>query len=60
MTLLALLTGVLIMVYYNRLVQTIFLISLPAWGLLAASTPIGQKLLPALHQVSNWLDGWLK
>ncbi|MQY07252.1 hypothetical protein [Actinomadura macrotermitis] len=60
MTLLALLTGVLFMVYYSRLVQMFFLITLPAWGLLAASTPLGSKILPVLHQLSGALDGWLR
>ncbi|MGK5558435.1 hypothetical protein ACSNOI_43220 [Actinomadura kijaniata] len=60
MTLLALLTGVLFMVYYSRLVQIFFLITLPAWGLLAAGTPVGSKLLPMLHALSRYLDGWLR
>lgn len=60
MTLLAILTGVLFMVGYSRLVSTFMLVTLPAWGLLAAGTPIGQKLLPLLNGLSNALDGWLR
>ncbi|GAA2630999.1 hypothetical protein SMC26_23665 [Actinomadura fulvescens] len=58
MILLALLTGGLIFMIWARQVSYVMLLALCSWGLLAASTPIGAKLVAALNSLSNSIDGW--
>ena len=57
MILLALLTGAMIFMIWARQVSYVMLFSLCSWGLLAASTPIGAKLVEGLNSLSEMLDG---
>ena len=57
MILLALLTGALIFMIWARQVSYVLLFTLCSWGLLAAATPIGMKLVDGLNALSSALDG---
>ncbi|WP_301175409.1 hypothetical protein [Actinomadura geliboluensis] len=57
MILLALLTGGLVFMIWARQVSYVMLFALCSWGLLAASTPIGVKLVEGLNSISTALDG---
>ncbi|MFD0687350.1 hypothetical protein [Actinomadura fibrosa] len=57
MLLLAMLTGGLIFMIWARQVSYLMLFALCSWGLLAASTPPGTKLVEGLNSLSGMLDG---
>ncbi|GAA2159872.1 hypothetical protein [Actinomadura napierensis] len=57
MILLALLTGGLVFMIWARQVSYVMLFALCSWGLLAASTPIGLRLVSGLNSLSGMLDG---
>lgn len=57
MILLVLLTGGLAFMIWARQVSYVMLVCLTSWGLLAASTPIGVKLVAGLNSLSGALDG---
>ncbi|MEW2353057.1 hypothetical protein [Spirillospora sp. NPDC029432] len=57
MILLALLTGAIIIIAWSRQVTYFMLFILCSWGLLAASTPPGAKLVEGLNSLSGMLGG---
>ncbi|WP_026400699.1 hypothetical protein [Actinomadura rifamycini] len=57
MILLALLTGGLIILVWARQVSYMLVFLLCSWGLLAASTPFGGKLVDGLNSLSSAIDG---
>ncbi|MEV5568698.1 hypothetical protein AB0L06_01500 [Spirillospora sp. NPDC052269] len=60
MTLFLVLCGVLVVLFWFQATSRIVMVTLVAWGLLAASTSIGRALLGPLHSLSGAMDGWLK
>ncbi|WP_067812651.1 hypothetical protein [Actinomadura kijaniata] len=59
MTLFAILTGGLIILIWSRQINNFLAFILIGWGLLAASTPIGEPMVEILRGLSGQLDGWL-
>ncbi|GAA1526461.1 hypothetical protein GCM10009678_04900 [Actinomadura kijaniata] len=59
MALFAVLTGGLFILIWSRQINNFLAFVLISWGLLAASTPIGEPLVKILRGLSSQLDGWL-